>query len=290
MKVDESKPEVAVVYAVGNIQMGEGSDEVIGSERISKAIREARKDSKVKAIVLRVNSPGGSGLASDIIWREVMLAKKEKPLVVSMGDMAASGGYYISCPAHKIYAQPNTLTGSIGVFGVIPNIKGLLNNKLGITVDGVKTNDHADFGYIYKPLTEFERAVLQQNVDHFYTDFVEKVADGRNMTVKEVKEIGSGRIWSGLDAKDKGLIDEFGTLQDAIEDAAAMAEVKDYRVKELPELKDPFDEFFGSFGANVRSKILKNELGNTYQYFDYLKQVTEMEPIQARIPFQYDIH
>lgn len=286
----ESQPEVAVVYAVGAIQMGDGSDEVIGSEGISKAIRDARKDSNVKAIVLRVNSPGGSGLASDIIWREVMLAKKDKPLVVSMGDMAASGGYYISCPAHKIYAQPNTLTGSIGVFGVLPNIQGFLNNKLGITVDGVKTNDHADFGYIHKPLTEFERDVLQQNVDHFYIDFVEKVAKGRNLTVDKVKEIGSGRIWSGLDAKDNGLIDEFGTLPDAIAAAAAMAEIKDYRLKELPELKGPFDDFFGSFGANVRSNVLKNELGNTYQYFDYLKQVTEMETIQARIPFQYDIH
>lgn len=289
IKITE-KPEVAVIYAVGEIRMGEGSDEVIGSERISEAIREARKDSMVKSIVLRVNSPGGSGLASDIIWREVVLAKKEKPVIVSMGDLAASGGYYIACPADKIYAQPNTLTGSIGVFGVLPNIKGFLNNKLGITVDGVKTNDHANFAYPYKPLSDFEREVLQQNVDHFYMDFVQKVAKGRNMSIDEVKAIGSGRIWSGIDAIENGLVDEFGGLDIAIEEAAKMAELEDYHVEEYPELEDPFEEFFGNFGSGMKSKILKQELGESYRYFEHLKKINEMEKIQARIPFQYEIN
>ncbi|MGM0612724.1 MAG: signal peptide peptidase SppA [Bacteroidota bacterium] len=284
------KPEIAVIYAVGEIQMGEGSDEVMGSERISKAIRKARKDTAVNAIVLRVNSPGGSGLASDIIWREVVLAKKEKPVIVSMGDLAASGGYYIACPADKILAQPNTLTGSIGVFGVIPNIKGLLNNKLGITVDGVKTNEHADFGYPYRPLTSFEREVLQENVTNFYMDFVEKVAQGRDMTVEEVKEIGSGRVWNGIDAREIGLVDEFGGLDEAVEIAAEHAEIEDYIVNNYPRRKDPFKEFFSNFGMSMKSKIIENEMGESYQYFKYLKDVTEMEPIQARLPFQYEIH
>lgn len=284
------KPEIAVIYAVGEIQMGEGSDEVMGSERISKAIRKARKDTAVNAIVLRVNSPGGSGLASDIIWREVVLAKKEKPVIVSMGDLAASGGYYIACPADKILAQPNTLTGSIGVFGVIPNIKGLLNNKLGITVDGVKTNEHADFGYPYRPLTSFEREVLQENVTNFYMDFVEKVAQGRDMTVEEVKEIGSGRVWNGIDAREIGLVDEFGGLDEAVEIAAEHAEIEDYIVNNYPKRKDPFKEFFSNFGMSMKSKIIENEMGESYQYFKYLKDVTEMEPIQARLPFQYEIH
>lgn len=286
----DPKSEIAVVYAIGEIQMGEGSDDVIGSERISKAVRKARKDTSVKAIVLRVNSPGGSGLASEIIWREVVLAKNEKPVIVSMGDLAASGGYYIAAPADKIYAQKNTLTGSIGVFGVLPNIKGLLNNKLGITVDGVKTNDHADFGYPYRPLSDFEREVLQQNVDTFYMDFVQKVANGRDMSTEEVKAVGSGRIWNGLDAKDKGLIDEFGGLDKAIAEAAGMAELEDYRVAELPKMKSPFEEFFGSFGSTMRTKILRKELGETYKYFDYLKEIGEMETIQARLPYKYEIH
>ena len=284
------KPEIAVIYAVGEIQMGEGSDEVIGSERISKAIRKARKDTAVNAIVLRVNSPGGSGLASDIIWREVVLAKKEKPVIVSMGDLAASGGYYIACPADRILAQPNTLTGSIGVFGVLPNIKGLLNNKLGITVDGVKTNKHANFGYPYKPLTSFERKVLQENVTHFYMDFVGKVAQGRDMTVEEVKKIGSGRVWNGIDALEIGLIDEFGGLDKAVEIAAEHAEIEDYMVTDYPKRKDPFKEFFSNFGMNMKSKIIQNEMGESYQYFKYLKDITEMKPIQTRLPFQYEIH
>lgn len=286
----DPKPEIAVVYAVGEICMGDGSNEVIGSDRISKAIRDARKDSSVKAIVLRVNSPGGSGLASEIIWREVVLARKEKPVIVSMGDMAASGGYYISAPADKILARENTLTGSIVVFGVLPNIKGLLNNKLGITVDGVKTNDHANFGYPYKPLSDFERRVLQEKVDTFYMDFVHKVANGRDMTVEEVKEIASGRIWNGIDAKTNGLIDEFGGMDKAVADAAESADIEDYTIKELPEQKDPFKEFFKNFRSNMKTKLMRKELGRTYKYFDYLKDISEMETIQARLPYKYEIN
>ncbi|MFP4367902.1 MAG: signal peptide peptidase SppA [Bacteroidales bacterium] len=290
LSVDE-KPGIAVVYAVGEIRSGEGDDDqVMGSERISRAIRKARRDSTIKAIVLRVNSPGGSGLASDIIWREVVLARKAKPVIVSMGDLAASGGYYIACPADRIFAQPTTLTGSIGVFGLLPNVQGLLNNKLGITIDGVKTNDHADFAHPYRPLSDFERDVLQENVNIFYMDFVEKVADGRNMSITQVKEIGEGRIWNGMDALKIGLIDEFGGMDDAIAAAATMAEVEDYDIVELPKLDDPFKKLFGSFGSSMRTRILRNELGTTYRYFEILKNTGEMEQIQARLPFIYEIH
>ncbi|MFO8054080.1 MAG: signal peptide peptidase SppA [Bacteroidales bacterium] len=284
------KSQVAVVYALGEIRMGEGDNEIIGSDGISEEIRKVRKDTAVKAIVLRVNSPGGSGVASDIIWREMVLAQKEKPVIVSMGDLAASGGYYIACPADKIYAQPNTLTGSIGVFGIFPNIKGLLNNKLGITVDGVKTNEHADLGFFHRSLSKFERDVLQENVDHFYLDFVNKVAEGREMTVEQVKEIGSGRIWSGIDAIDIGLIDEFGGLNEAVQYAAEMAEIEEYKVKEYPRMKGPFDDLFNNMGMNMRAKALKNQLGGSYRYFEYLKSAGELETIQARLPFVYEIH
>ncbi len=285
----DKEPEVAVIYATGEIVTGEGDDNVIGSDRISREIRKARKDTTIKAIVLRVNSPGGSALASDVIWREMVLAKEEKPVVVSMGHMAASGGYYIACPAHRIFAQPNTLTGSIGVFGVIPNMKGLLNNKLGITVDGVQTNRYSDFGYTYRALSQYEYDVLQNYVDNFYLVFVEKVAHGRDMTVEQVKEIGSGRIWSGLDALSIGLVDELGGLDTAVKYAASLANIEKYRVGEYPAMKTPFQEILEQLGMSVRTEGIRRELGEAYPFFHYLKTVQNMESIQARLPFELHV-
>ena len=240
------KDRIAVVYASGEIQGGEGDDNTIGSDRISKALRQARLDKKVKAIVLRVNSPGGSALASDVIWREVILARQVKPVVVSMGDLAASGGYYISCGATKIYAEPNTLTGSIGVFGIIPNIQGLLNKKLGITIDGVKTDEYADIGDLTRPLTAGEKAIFEKEIDNIYHTFLKHVSEGRKLSVSSVDSIGQGRIWSAYDAKRIGLVDNIGGINDAIKAAAELAKIKDYRVTYLPEQKDVFKQLVES--------------------------------------------
>lgn len=280
-----TKDKIAVIYAVGDIMSGEGDDETIGSERISKAIREARKDSSIKAIVLRVNSPGGSGLASDVILREMVLAKEVKPVVVSMGDLAASGGYYISCAANKIYAHENTITGSIGVFGVLPNMQGFFNNKLGITFDKVKTNEHADYGSVTRGLDSYEEGLITMMVERFYTTFITHVAKGRNMTVEEVDAIGSGRVWSGIDAKRIGLIDEFGGLNDAIECAAELAELEKYKVINLPKQIDPFEQMVKAIKGNTQTKLIKNELGESYIYFEHLKSISQMDGIQARLPY-----
>jgi protease-4 len=284
---DFKKGKIAVIYAVGEIQSGEGNDETIGSDRIAGAINSARKDSTIKAIVFRVNSPGGSALASDVIWREATLASDEKPFVVSMGDLAASGGYYIACAADKIYAEPNTITGSIGVFGVIPNTQKLLNDKIGIHFDGVKTNEHADIMEISKPLSQVEYKLIQQNVDDIYESFIGKVADGRNLRTTYVDSIGQGRVWTGLDALENGLVDEIGGLDQAIEWAAEQAELEDYRIKELPLMKNPIEEIFESFGAEAQAKAIQNMVTNyeLLEQFKYMQSVMNMKGVQARLPF-----
>ena len=198
-----------MIYAEGSISGGEGNDEDIGSDRLARTIREARMDEKIKAIVLRVNSPGGSALASDVIWREVFLARSVKPTIVSMGDLAASGGYYISCAADRIFAQPNTITGSIGVFGIIPNFQKMLGNKLGITLDTVNTNRYSDIGAL-RPLTRTEHDFVQSSVERIYFTFTKRVADGRKMSQNAVDSIGQGRVWTGSEAVRIGLVDELG--------------------------------------------------------------------------------
>ncbi len=289
-KYDLATPKIAVIYATGAIESGEGDDKTIGSERISKAIAEARKDEKVKAIVLRVNSPGGSALASDVIWREVVLAKKVKPVVVSMGDVAASGGYYIACAANKIYASPNTITGSIGVFGVMFNGQKFLNNKLGITIDTVKTGKHSDLGSIYRPLTADERAVIQQEVEHVYDVFTKKVAEGRKKTQAEIDSIGQGRVWSGTDAMKIGLIDAFGGLNDAIADAAKMAKLDKYRIYSLPKQKSTLESLFKKTTESEETRVMERELGLAYKYYKNLQDVLKSQGIQARLPYSIDIH
>lgn len=287
-----SIPKVAVIYAVGDINSGEGNDESIGSERISKAIRDARTDSTIKAIVLRVNSPGGSALASDVMWREVVLARKEKPFIVSMGDVAASGGYYISCGADRIYAQPNTITGSIGVFGMLPNFRKMFENKFGITMDTANTNAHSDMGSVFRSVSEKEGAVIQNGVESVYQVFIGRVASGRKMTVAAVDSIGQGRVWSGADAKGLGLVDELGGINDAVKYAADKAGLKEFRTVSLPKQKEPFEELMSELkgeGEDKAHQFLQRELGEHYTYFIGLKKLANMKGVQARLPFEISI-
>lgn len=283
------KEKVAVIYAQGEIQSGEGSETVIGSERISKAIRKARKDEKVKAIVLRVNSPGGSALASDVIWREMKLANEEKPVVVSMGDVAASGGYYIACASDKIYASPNTITGSIGVFGIMPNIEELMTDKIGITFDNVKTNKFADLGSVNRPLTQEEYDIIQKGVVDVYNTFTSKVAEGRDMSQENVDDIGQGRVWSGTNAMDINLIDEYGGLDAAVAGAAELAELEDYRIYELPEQKDPFQELLEQLEEDMQTSWIKYQLGDQYKYYKTIQDIKHLKGVQARMPYQFVI-
>ena len=276
---------IAVIYANGPITSGDGSDDEAGSERLTRAIREARMDDKVKAIVLRVNSPGGSALASDVIWREMMLAKKAKPSVVSMGDVAASGGYYISCGADRIFAQPNTITGSIGVFGVIPNLKRSLENKLGITADTVNTNRHSDFGSGLRAVTSNERDYVQAMVERVYETFASRVSEGRRISRAEVDSIAQGRVWSGSDALRLNLVDEFGGLKEAVAYAAKKANVSEYRITELPRLKGPFDGIFNNTEREVREKVISQTLGSAYPYWKHVRNILSLQGVQARLPY-----
>src|SRR5690606_10140423 len=230
-----AKDKVAVLYAYGDIVDGEGDGTNIGGDRISRELRKIRKDKDVKAVVLRVNSPGGSALASDAIWREVELTKQVKPIVVSMGDYAASGGYYIAAAADSIFADPTTLTGSIGVFGMIPNFQNMFNDKLGIHFDAVKTSKFADMDVdMDRPLSEEEKSIIQKGVDRIYQVFTQRVAAGRKMDVSDVDSIGQGRVWTGAQAVELNLVDRVASLDQAITSAAKMANLKDYRVSEYP--------------------------------------------------------
>jgi protease-4 len=240
-------------------------------------------------VVLRVNSPGGSALASDVIWREMLLTKKAKPVVVSMGNVAASGGYYIACAADKIFAYPNTITGSIGVFGIIPNMKEMFNKNLGITFDEVKTNPYADYIPVTRPMNDAERKIITNDIETIYGTFITHVSEGRKMTVAQIDSIGQGRVWSGVDAKRIGLVDEFGGLNDAIAEAAKLAKLKDFRTLDLPEQKDAFEQLMETFTGDNTSIFLKKEMGAAYPYFNYLKQMSRMEGVQALMPYEFII-
>jgi len=282
--------KIAVIYAVGSIESGEGDDETIGSDRIASAIKEARLDERIKAIVLRVNSPGGSALASDVIWREVTLAKKAKPFIVSMGDVAASGGYYISCAADRIFAQPNTITGSIGVFGIMPNAQKMLSEKLGITIDTVNTNKHSDMGGIFRGVSENERAKIQNSVENVYDVFTKRVAEGRKMKQSDVDSIGQGRVWSGTDALKIKLVDELGGLDKAIEFAAKKSNTSDYSIIQLPKVKNPIEELFNDIEKETEAKVIKNQLGDSYKYLRNLKTIINLKGVQARMPYDLIIY
>lgn len=284
-----SNSRIAVIYASGDIGSGEGDDNSIGSEGISKAIRKARLDKKVKAVVLRINSPGGSSLASDVLWREVVMTKKVKPIIVSMGDVAASGGYYMACAADSIFAQPNTITGSIGIFAILPNMQNFFNQKLGITFDGVKTGKFADMGNISRPLTPEERMILQDQINRGYLDFTTAVANGRHKSQKYIDSIGQGRVWTGSQALKIGLVDRLGNLQDAINSAAAKAKVKNYKLVAYPEQKTLLENFGSGIAAEAKTYMMKQELGESYRYYNDLKTIMKFSGAQMRLPYTLDI-
>lgn len=281
----KAKDRIAVVYAVGKIYSGEGDDEQIGSERVSKALRDARLDDRIKSVVFRINSPGGSVVASEVIWREVKLLTEKKPVIVSMGDVAASGGYYIAAPATKILAQPNTITGSIGVIGVLFNLGDFFKNNFGVTFDVAKTNKHADMLTFTRALTPFEHKIIQEWVEEIYDSFITKVADGRGMTKEQVDSIGQGRIWSGKEAVKLGLVDQLGGINDAIALAAKLAEIEDYRIVELPEQKYFIEVLFENFADDQLSSFFKNYLTKKYPYLKTIENIDTKEPFLTRMPF-----
>ena len=285
-----AKDKIAVIYANGDIIGGEGSDESIGSERISREIRKARQDSSIKGIVLRINSGGGSALASDVMWREVELSKKVKPVIASFGDVAASGGYYMGVAADSIFVQPNTITGSIGVFGIIPNFQNLLNNKLGITFDNVKTGKYADIMSTYRPLTPAERQLIQKDINHVYDTFLSRVATGRNRSKASVDSIAGGRVWVGTDAVKNRLADRFGNFQDAINAAAKKAGSKDFRVVEYPDKIAPLNQFLSNTEDKVRVYFAKEELGENYTIYQQMKKAIANAGLQARLPFEIRVN
>lgn len=276
---------IAIIYASGQIIDGKGDDTTIGSTTLSAAIRKARTDKKVKAIVMRVNSPGGSAVASEVIRREVELAAKEKPFIVSMGTYAASGGYWISSSSDYIFADPNTLTGSIGVFGTVPNLKGFLNDKIGLTFDEVKTNANSDFGSLYKPLTPYQMTMMQKHVTDTYDDFITLVSNERSLSKTFVDSIGQGRVWSGSDAIGIGLVDELGGIDKAIAYAADKAGLTSYSIKEFPKQEDPFENLLKSETQEYYTKaVMKKNFGSSYKYFEAIENINKIEGIQALMP------
>jgi protease-4 len=289
---------IAVIYAEGDIVTGKGSDDNIGSDKFAEAIRKARLDNKVKAVVLRINSPGGSSLASDIIYREVLLTKKVKPIIASMSDVAASGGYYIAMACDTIVAHPNSITGSIGVFGVLPNIQPLLADKLGITVDRVTTGKFSDLPTITRALSPYEKQQMQLEVNEIYADFTSKAALGRHMPVERLRRIASGRVWSGSEGKAIGLVDVLGSYEDALKIAAARAHLSadDYQVQRLPRQKSSVEKFFSRFmggddedQAAAEARLLQAKLGPLYPAVRQYQQLMQMRGVQARLPYELEI-
>lgn len=280
---------IAVIYAQGDIIYGRGNENFIGQDLIINALRKARKSNSVKAIVLRVNSPGGSALASELIWRELELTKEEVPLVVSMGNLATSGGYYLSCNADRIFAEPTTITGSIGVFGIIPNISKLADN-IGINAEQVHTNKGPSYS-VFEPMSADFRTVTVESIEAIYTTFLDRVSAGRNMTIQAVDSVAQGRVWTGVEALNNGLVDELGTLKDAISYAAELADITDYRVYNYPNYKMDFEDRFKGFPfIKSKEKILIEELGEVnYKMYQTIKKFTNLNGIQARIPFIMEI-
>ena len=284
---------IALIFAEGDIVDGKGDQGQIGGDTFRGWVRKARMDDDVKAIVFRVNSGGGSALASESIWRELQIARKSKPVIVSFGDVAASGGYYISCGADSIFAQPNTITGSIGVFTIIPDLQSFFTNKLGVTFDGVKTADHADAMSAVKPLTAVEKVFVQNDVDTIYHTFLSRVALGRKMPVAAVDSIGQGRVWMGEKALQLGLVDKLGNLQDAVDCAARLAKLQDYRLKEYPEPQSIFDMILGNSRKveETKMKAIKEEIGEEgYSIYTSMRKIKgAVGKAQASMPFELNI-
>jgi protease-4 len=289
-KVLSVRNRIAVIYASGTIVMGKGSDYNIGGNHYAEVIRKERLDSSVKAIVLRVNSPGGNAIASDIMWREVELASKVKPVVVSMGNVAASGGYYISAPAARIYADPTTISGSIGVFGLIPNAEKLMEQKLGISTETVNTNKYSDFPSLVRPMAVYEKEVMTISIERVYSDFISKVASGRKMSETSVDSIGQGRVWSGVNSIKIGLVDEIGGLKDAIRGAAELAGVDTYSIRELPYVEDPYMKLLNQLSGEVKLRLLGRELEQPLKIYKELLEIRDLSGIQTRLPYFIEIH
>jgi protease-4 len=284
--------KIAIIYASGDIISGTGTDEQVASDDYKDLIRKARLDKSVKAIVLRVNSPGGSALASDVIWREVSLAKKEKPVIVSMGDVAASGGYYIACNANKVFANASTITGSIGVFSIVPNIESFLKNKIGITTDRVRTGPFADMGSMDRALTEPEKKFFQASTDSIYNTFKSRVSEGRKRNMEYVDSIAQGRVWTGTRGMSVGLVDEIGTLSDAVKAAASMAKITTYRLKEYPEKKNILEQLFNNYKRTVSMRLIESELGaDQLRMMQQVKKVKAMVGVpQTALPYTITVH
>lgn len=286
----DTNNEIAIIYAQGEIQSGEGDVNIIGEGSMRRSLQEARKNKDVKAIVLRIDSPGGNALTSDLIWREIELTKKVKPVVVSMGNYAASGGYYIACNANKIFAENNTITGSIGVFGILPNFT-VIANRYGINTEQVRTHENASDYSPFVPLDEKFKAVTLESIEHVYKTFVVHVAEGRKMTFAQVDAIAQGRVWTGSDAVKIGLVDKIGGLDDAINEAAAIAKIKTYSTQNYPEYEKNFNDFLANFPfAKSKESFIKEEIGTeNYKLMQQLKQLQARKGVQALMPFEINI-
>jgi len=287
---DYSRNRVAVIVASGNIVDGQGDATNIGGDKFAKEIRKAREDDNVKAIVIRINSGGGSALASDKMWREVQLAKQEKPVIASMSDYAASGGYYMAMGCDTIVAHPNTVTGSIGIFSVFFNVEEMVD-KIGVDTEIVQTGEFADIFAPAKPMSEAERRILQANIEQGYETFTSKAAEGRSMSVAQLKKVASGRVWSGTEALERDLVDVLGGLDMAIDIAVEKAglEEGDYRVKYYPEQKDVFQQIMEELGQEVSTQLLERELGDAFPYVRQIRQLRDLQGVQARMPFEMEI-
>jgi protease-4 len=292
---DYSKNDIiAVIYAQGEIAGGEGDVNVIGEGSIKRSLQEAREDDDVKAIVLRVNSPGGSALTSELIWREIEITKKTKPVVVSMGNYAASGGYYISANADRIFAEPNTITGSIGVFGMLPNMNQLGKN-IGINAEQVKTHENASGYSVFEPMDENFKGFVLESIEKTYATFLKRVADGRKMTTEQVDAIAQGRVWTGVDAHKLGLVDEIGGLDAAIKYAAKLGKTTSYRTENFPEYEKSFEDLLANFTGmamfKTKEQLLKEQLGEEgFQMLEQIKRVKSRKGIQAMMPYELEIH
>ncbi|HAA11980.1 MAG TPA: signal peptide peptidase SppA [Cytophagales bacterium] len=285
------KDLIAVIVGEGTITSGSSTEGTIGSDSFAKEVRKARQNDKVKAIVIRINSPGGSALASDVMWREITLAAEEKPVIASMGDVAASGGYYMAMGADKIVAQPNTITGSIGIFGVLFNAQGFLNDKLGVTTETVKTGELSDLYNLTRSLTPFERSIIQKQVEEGYETFTSKAAEGRGMAIEDLKAIAGGRVWAGTEALDNGLVDQMGNLEDAIALAAEEADVDDYAVRYYPKEQSILDLLMSDLtSGEYEERILQHQLGELYPVVHTLQEIKQYRGLQARLPYEIIIH
>ncbi len=284
------KDRVAVIIGTGGILIGKGDSRSIGSQKYVDLIREARENSRIKAIVLRINSGGGSALASDVIWNEIQMAAKEKPVIASLSDVAASGGYYLAMGCDSIVASPSTITGSIGIFGMLFNTQDLMENKLGITFDNVNTGHFSDIYTFTRALTPYEKQIIQNNVDEGYKTFTTKAAENRGMSLEELLKVASGRVWSGMEAKEAGLIDTFGTLEDAISMAANKAEIEEYRVVYYPQQKTILEQIMSDLSDDVQTRWLKIRMGDLFPHLKKIEELKHYRGLQMRMPYSVEIN